>query len=287
MDTVPFKTRSKRAEGGPAGRPRPSSVLLLWAGIVAGGALSPLSAVTTIAFSDLSLPAGSFYNGSDDAGGFTSGGAFFNNTHDPEYGSWGGWAYSNVNDTTTPGWMNQYAAITGTGLGASGIYAVAYQDDYTPTVPAILLPAGTRPVSFQITNTTYAYYTILEGDLFTDPFGPGDYFRLIITGIDGAGANTGQTELYLADYRHSDPSFHYILNDWTGVDVSFFDANTIGLRFLLESSDEGYLGLNTPAYFAMGELAVIPEPRTAALLAGAAAIGVVLIRRRQRALVNS
>ena len=38
-------------------------------------------------------------------------------TFDPVYGPyWEGWAYSNMKDTTTPGYLNQYSAVTGGGV---------------------------------------------------------------------------------------------------------------------------------------------------------------------------
>ena len=59
---------------------------------------------------DLPLAPESFYNGADEAGGFTSGGAFFNNTFTDFGGGftgWSGWSYSNITDNTTPGFANQ------------------------------------------------------------------------------------------------------------------------------------------------------------------------------------
>ena len=69
--------------------------------------LSPLAATTratVVDFEDLSLAPNSYWNGSDNSGGFTSRGAYFNNSYDQDYGSWDGWSYSNVVNTTTPGY---------------------------------------------------------------------------------------------------------------------------------------------------------------------------------------
>src|SRR6185437_13972491 len=118
----------------------------------------------TVDFGDKPLPANSFDNGADGAGGFTTpdGGVFFNNSYNPKYGNWSGWSLSNVNDTTTAGYGNQYAAITGTAVAGSGTYAVAY--DGGPNVAYLNLPTGSAPISMAVTNTTYAYLSMLNGD---------------------------------------------------------------------------------------------------------------------------
>ena len=67
------------------------------------GAMPKVNA-TDIDFSNLSLNAGSYWNGSSGAGGFSSGGAFFNNSYYYDttylYESWYGWSYSNITNTS-------------------------------------------------------------------------------------------------------------------------------------------------------------------------------------------
>lgn len=244
--------------------------------------LLPLSASAQriIDFGDLSLAEDSFYKGADGAGGFSSGGAFFNNHYETtDWGDfWGGWSYSNVNDTETAGFLNQYAAFTGTGIGPSGVYGVAYVDTWTPTIPRIALPEGERISSLQITNTTYSALSMMEGDGFADPFSEGSFFYLTIAGFTAANDPTDSVDFYLADFRSEDNSLWYILNDWASVDLSGFGADTRALEFTLTSSDPG-----TPTYFALGEMTVIPEPGTYALLVGLAmGVGVCVLRLRGR-----
>ena len=83
--------------------------------------LSMLSAANadTITFEDLTLPAESFWNGSDNSGGFRSGNAFFNNNYDSNWESWDGFSYSNITNTTEGDINAQYNAITGSGQGGS------------------------------------------------------------------------------------------------------------------------------------------------------------------------
>ena len=86
-------------------RARQSAWQMTAALLVAIGGLAGTSCGTPVDFQDLSLPAAnSYWNGSDNSGGFTSRGAYFNNSYDQDYGSWDGWSYSNVVNTTTPGY---------------------------------------------------------------------------------------------------------------------------------------------------------------------------------------
>lgn len=210
----------------------------------------------TVDFEDLSLAPNSFYNGADGAGGFTSRGAFFNNNYNSTFGSWSGWSYSNTTDTTTPGFTNQYSAYTGGGANGSSNYGVAYT--FSPGDAYIDIPTGLSPQSVQITNTTYAALSILNGDQFAKRFGGAtgndpDFFQLTITGINQQGAVIGNVDFYLADYRFSDNSQDYLVNTWETVDLSSL-ANATRLSFAVTSSDIGPFGLNTPAYFALDNL---------------------------------
>jgi hypothetical protein len=215
-----------------------------------------------IDFEDLTLSPNSFYNGADGAGGFTSRGAFFSNSYNATYQSWSGWSYSNTTDTTTPGFTNQYSAITGSGVGGSGNYAVAFT--FTPGDAYIELPAGKTPKSIRITNTTYAVQSMLNGDQFAKKFGGAtgndpDFFLLTITGLDNANNVVGTVDFYLADYRFADNSQDYIVTKWKPVDLSELSGAT-KLSFKLTSSDKGPYGMNTPAYFAVDNLKVVSFP---------------------------
>lgn len=251
--------------------------------------LIPLAASgqRVIDFSDLSLSPESYYNGSDGAGQFSTGGATFNNDYDSEYGSWGGWAYSNVSDTETTGWDNQYSAIPGQGVGESDIYGVGYVDTFTPTLPRIDLPEGETVEGIQVTNSTYSYYAMRDGDDFSKKFGgesgdDPDFFVLTIDGLAEDGTtSTGSVDFYLADYRSEE---NVLIDDWSWVDLTSLGGSTRSLEFTLDSSDAGTFGINTPAYFAMGEMTTIPEPSSYALwgglLMGAGVLGRRALKRR-------
>ncbi|MBN1395452.1 MAG: DUF4465 domain-containing protein [Pirellulales bacterium] len=280
---------------------------------VAGTCLFGSSAPAGVAtFDDLSLSSESYWNGSDKsgahthydyydtygytvdsyAGGFSSGGAFFVNnyaeTYYPDYQSgytsWDGWAYSNMTDAATPGYNNQYSAITGAGVDGSANYGVAFESWTSSKTINFASPVQVQGA--YVTNTAYAYYSMLNGDDYAKKFGGDDgtdedWFKLTITGYDDAGTETGSVEFLLADYTFADGADDYIVDEWTWVDMTSLGDNVCKMGFSWTSTDNDPLfGMNTPAYFAMDNLTVVPEPGTLALLiAGLAAL---LIWRRRK-----
>jgi hypothetical protein len=255
--------------------------------IIALAATSARGGDIVVNFNDLSYPNGSFDpgsqfpagpapgtgsydNGWDLNGGFTSNGAFFSNSYDTSFHSWSGWAYSNVNDPTTTGpspfttdFNHQFAAITGTAPGGSGNYGIS-----SGSGAFINLPSGTSPVSFEVTNTTYAFLSMTLGDGFGKKFSTGDFFELKIfgySGLNGKGSQTGEVDFDLARYTSPDS---LPVDVWTLVNLTSL-GNAQSLGFDYASSDVGQFGINTPEYFAMDDLilstASVPEPSSVIL----------------------
>ncbi len=257
---------------------------------LAAAGISTAHAAVVVDFEDIgaSLPPNSFWNGSDESGGFTSGGLWFPNNYTATWMSWDGWAYSNTTDTTTAGYLNQYSAYTGSGYNASATYGVAFQGFPGP-ISIQNIPAG-QLLGAYITNTTYAALSMLQGDSFAKKFGgqsgnDEDWFLLTITGKNTAGETVGTVDFYLADYRFTDNALDYVLSDWTWVDLSSLGAaGATTLEFGLTSSDVGDWGMNTPGYFALDNLTLtgaagVPEPAT--LWLAGLAVGLFTIRRRR------
>lgn len=239
-------------------------------------AFSPLHGAD-VDFSGLPLAANSYWNGSDKTGGFATGGLFFNNeyTYYSNWGieSWAGWSYSNVTSTAA-GYSNQYASITGGGIsGAGSNYGVAYVDSANGSY----IDLGNLLVnSLKVTNTAYAFHSMKDGDAFAKKFGPGDWFKLSIRGFTGPGATgstTGRVDFLLADGAN-------ILNHWTSISLTSLAAGTRSLGFELTSSDTGSFGMNTPAYFAIGSLTVVPEPGSLIVTISAVVTLAISWRRR-------
>jgi hypothetical protein len=234
--------------------------------IIAGIASVSFAAVN---FDNLSLSSESYWNGSDFSGGFTSGNASFNNTFtDWGYGvtSWEGWAYSNKSDNLTAGYGNQYSTITGSAQSGSN-YSIGFVGWYG--LPSMTFSSSQVVEGFYVTNTTYVYYAMLNGEGPANKFDSSDWFKLTIIGLNELNASVGSIDFYLASEGN-------IVNDWEYVNLSTLGA-VKSLQFSLSSSDnDPHFGMNTPAYFAMDT--VIPEPATMILIS----LGGLLLGRKGR-----
>jgi hypothetical protein len=199
---------------------------------------------------------------------YTSGSYNFENNYNAGWGSWAGWAVSNVTDNTTPGWANQYSAITGSGEAGSDQYGICYATPWYSNKIYNTFSGPEQVGGMYVTNTTWAYYTMLNGDAFAKPFGADtnaqgmidgtngeDWFLLTIYGLGADSLYTGDSvNFYLADYRFANDADDYIVDQWTYVDLSSLGA-VKGLDFVLSSTDTtGGFGMNNPAYFAMDNL---------------------------------
>ncbi len=212
---------------------------------------------TTSSFDDLSLPLDSFWNGADGSGGFTSGNAFFVNDYIASWQSWSGFSYSSKTDTITAGYTNEFSAVTGSGY-LSSAYSVAFVSSYGgPTYIGLRnLAKGKTVNGFRITNSTFAYLSMKDGDAVAKKFGGAtgndpDWFRLTIDGYN-QGVFADSVDFYLADFRNADNSQDYILKAWEWVDLTGLGP-VDSLVFRLSSSDNGSWGMNTPSYFCMDD----------------------------------
>lgn len=251
-----------------------------------------------ITFEDLSFTSGDFENGSNLTGTetiqndpwgpgtgsvvtrnstFTSGTTgttgTFHNTYSRKYDSpdgtglleydfWNGWAFSRVTDNTTPGLANQFSARPGGGQGGSQNYGIANG----PVSLSFTTAQNFNGRGLFVSNATYTYFSMLDGDGFAKQFSGEDEDWLLLT-IQGQqdSASTGTVEFYLADFRAEDSSEHFILADWSFVDLS--SLGTVDtLSFSLSSSDTGAFGMNTPNYFAIDNIGAIPEPGILAMV---------------------
>jgi hypothetical protein len=231
-------------------------------------------------FENLTLAPNSCENGAGLAGGgFSSGGMTFSNQYsvDPKSGwpSWSGWAYSSKvgTDMTPPDYLHEFNVVTGGGQGGSQQYALAYYNywlsDPPATPPTITAAQNTLFQSAYLTNTTYAYMSMHDGDGFAKKFGGAggtdpDWFKLTLTGRNAADAVVGSVDVYLADFRPAADRFdnpvkeNYILGPWTKVDLAGLGNTVQSLSLAFASSDNGDNGMNTPAYVALDTLTAVP-----------------------------
>ncbi len=202
-------------------------------------------------FDDIPLEPDTIWNGSDGSEGFFSGGFWFPNSFNVDWQSWSGFSVSNMKDSITAGYENQYSAITATGFNDSENYAVVYIDNSLE----MDFEHQVQIDGFYATNDTYTYLSMKNGDDFTKKFGgtdgnDPDYLKLIITGINSGGNETGSVEFLLADFLSDDSDADYIVKNWQWVDLTTLGFVT-QLKFQLKSTDVGDWGMNTPAYFCM------------------------------------
>ncbi len=156
-----------------------------------------------------------------------------------------GWAWSSQTDSITSGYTNQYASASGSG-DSSETYLVSY------SFSKIITPLH-FPKKISINNNAYAYWSMKNGDSFAKKFGgvtgtDPDYFRVILYGYQSGVKKEDSIVVYLADYRAALSTNDYIVKGWIDVPLdSLYQTDSI--EFVLESSDNGSFGMNTPAYF--------------------------------------
>ena len=221
----------------------------------------PMAQAELSDFEDLALDPNSYWNGSDNSGGFTSGDAFFFNDYNVTYNIGSGFYYSNCTNTTASGPESQYNAITGGGVNGSSNYAVGFYITFVmdpnqppdPNKPTVIFPQEQALVGAYFTNNNYAYHSMHDGDAFAKQFEEGDWFKLTITGKNANDVSTGTVEVYLAEGTD-------IVNTWIWSDLSSLGM-VKSLEFTLSSSDVSIWGMNTPAYFCMDNLTPAPPSR--------------------------
>ena len=217
-------------------------------------------------FEELTLKKDFFWNGSDKSGGFSSGAAFFNNSYNATYGNWSGFSFSNMRNDSTSGYLNQYSAITKGGISAPDSggtnYVTAYYSAYDQN--NISFKDKAYVVSgLYLTNSAYAFLSMKAGDDFTKKFGgvsgnDPDYFKIQFWGEREDSTFTNPIDFYLADFRFADNAKDYIVNSWQWVDL--LELGKIRkIHFNMSSSDNGDWGMNTPSYYCLDNLTILPN----------------------------
>jgi hypothetical protein len=192
--------------------------------------------------------------------GFTSASAIFPCVYDTIYGGlWeSGFAYTNKTDSITGDYTNSYSAITAIGYNNSAKYVVG--NGQTNWVKVVQNGSASTADNFYITNTTYAYKSMRNGDAFAKKFGGAsgtdkDFFKITIYGYYKGVKKSDSIDFYLADFRTGVPQVGYIVKTWQKVNLlplGILDS----MSFVLNSSDTGMYGINTPLFFAMDNLTI-------------------------------
>lgn len=182
--------------------------------------------------------------------------------------SWNGFTVTNSKDDTdmsSVGWTSyQWSNVAG-GSSITGLpYLVAFWDSY--------LEKSIEPGKFDeakysnwikidnselyradavyVTNSSWSYYSIKNGDSSAKKFEQGDYFLLKVYGVKEDGTITEPVLHYLADYRSTDSKSWTLNNKWEKVDLTSL-GEVKYIYFQMDSSDKGEYGINTPTYFCL------------------------------------
>lgn len=226
---------------------------ILWLGLTKAPAQ-----VSTSDFEFPNVPVSGYYDGSDFSGGFQSGLPYFRNSYDTSFGFgfWsGGFGWSTLTDSVTSGFANQMSAKAAGGHNSAG-YGIGLQN--AVVVLNNGLPA--QALSVRLSNSTYAFNSMRDGDSFAKKFGgpsgnDPDYFKVVIFPYSGGNMLNDSVEFYLADFRFTDNNLDYLVSSWDSVDLSGLPACD-SLKFVLRSSDNGSFGMNTPAYFCLDDMII-------------------------------
>jgi hypothetical protein len=244
----------------------------------------PVGAATILDFEDFPLaPQSNLAANSPNPAPLVAEGVEFNRSWSTEFACCpGGWAVSNQTDQSTAGPASAYAAyVSSTQGGGFRSSQFAVGTSFSRGEAAVRFPEAVTVTGMYVTNVTYAYLAVGQGNdgagFVKGPFGPGDWFRLDVIGVDGEGHETGRVPVYLADFRDASA---FVIDEWTWLDLSPLGRSVHGLEFEMSSTDSGGFGMNTPAFFAIDDLTyqVVPEP-SAALLAF---LGVLMLWQNRR-----
>ena len=196
---------------------------------------------------------------------FSDGVFSFDNTYTvSDWGdSWSGFAYTNTSDVATPGYTNM-SAITGAGYndGADDVYIMTFLGG--ETLIKFNNRAMFKDLTMYVTNATYTYLSMKEGDAFSKKFGGEDGTNpdsliLIAAGYDAALQPTGkQARFALADFRFENSDDDYMVNTWEKFDLSSL-GTVSAVSFSMESSDVEYGYINTPTYFCFDNLSGVAD----------------------------
>lgn len=182
-------------------------------------------------------------------------------TLDHYYANWGygggysfaGFTYMNITDNQT---ANSPAPISGKGK-TGNVYIAVDSSEGTYGTPAILTIKDSkyRMKGAWITNSTYAYNGMVNGDQMAHVFKTGDWYKVIATGYDETENETGKIEILLADYKTDNDK---PVKDWIWFDLSAL-KNAVKIKFVPDSSDKAGEYLNTAAYFCLDGITLIEK----------------------------
>jgi hypothetical protein len=112
-----------------------------------------------------------------------------------------------------------------------------------------------QPLGFYINASPFAYFSNIYGDGWARALNhEGDYFKIIIHGLDEEFEDNGESVEYtLTSFEGGILKLNG--RDWEWVDLSSL-GECYGLYFTMKSTDNSYNMMNTPSYFCMDKLSI-------------------------------
>ena len=174
----------------------------------------------------------------------------------------GGHAVSNYYnaDITTTSYETQLEVATGA-PGSAGNNGLAhfcihngYVDDasYKTACPSFYFADGVERVvrSMYVVNTSYVLNSLINGDAFSPAATDTTWLKIIATGYNANGQQTGLAEFYLCNGRE-------VVAEWSEWQLHAL-GKVVKIEFNLQASSDliGQFGLMTPAYFAYDDVTV-------------------------------
>lgn len=205
-------------------------------------------------FEDLGLAKNSAWKGNN--GGqisFTSGTYAFVN-HSSISDGWSGFGYSSEESTEHGGWQTDTRSAVGHGVDGSDTWGVLFYSSYSfpGGVPFRVTNSAEGDIipGVYVTNTAWVVDATQHGPGFGDDesYKQGDYMRVTFTGD-----NHKFVEYYLADFRNTDNSEHYVLTDWAWVDLAPL-GKVKEVKVQVEGSRSNAFGPTMPAYVCLDNL---------------------------------
>jgi hypothetical protein len=213
----------------------------------------------TVDFELLLIPSSGYWNGSDGTGFFLASDLKFENQYNSAWKSWSGFSYSQKNDVTSSGFENEFSVVDP--ANQKNKFAVFYPSFGGDTFVSLSGTGEYEPQSVDLCNSTYTALSLKNGNSFCKKFGGNtgtdpDWFKVTISGYNRSDIKVSSLDIYLADYRFTDPSKDFILSKWTT-----FDLKSLGkvnkITFTFSSSDTGAYGVNTPTYVCLDNIKYI------------------------------
>ena len=215
---------------------------------------------------------------------FVSGDYAFNSGCMSDWDYWYWFGYANRTETKYETLDDQWNNIVGGGYDGSANYGVAFAAEFNgPCYVTLLSDEPAVVPGFYITNSSYAYTSMMNGDGFAKKFEKGDWFKLTIIGFDSDNGDWGMnTPAYFcfdnfgAEGTEVLPEKNVVIVPSVGYatyvagkDIDF-SSSSVEAYAVTESTKEGYVHLEPIAEAPVGEAVLVKAAAGAYVLPTAA-----------------